>query len=64
MTKNFEAYLNLDKKGLENKYVIIVNGKVEAKGEDIENMLEKVRKKHPGKTPFVAKIPDERMLVL
>jgi hypothetical protein len=64
MTKNFEAYLNLDKTGLENKYVIIVNGKVEAKGEDIENMLEKVRKKYPGKTPFVAKVPEERMLVL
>jgi hypothetical protein len=64
MTKNFEAYFNLDKTGLQNKYVIIVNGKVEAKGEDIENMLDKVRKKYPGKTPFVAKIPDERMLVL
>ena len=44
MTENFEAYLNLDKKGLENKYVIIVNGKVVAKGEDIENMLAKVKK--------------------
>jgi len=64
MTENFEAYLNLDKTGFENKYVIIINGKVEAKGEDIENMLEKVRKKYPGNTPFVAKIPDERMLVL
>ncbi len=64
MTENFEAYLNLDKKGLENKYVIIVNGKVVAKGEDIENMLAKAKKKYPGKTPFVAKIPDERMLVL
>ncbi|NIM10951.1 MAG: succinyl-CoA synthetase subunit alpha [Candidatus Aminicenantes bacterium] len=64
MTKNFEAYLNLDKTGLQNKYVIIVNGKVAAKGEDIEKMLEKVKKKYPGKMPFVAKIPDERMLVL
>ncbi len=64
MTENFEAYLNLDKKGLENKYVIIVNGKAVAKGEDIENMLTKVKKRYPGKTPFVAKIPDERMLVL
>jgi len=26
MTKNLEAYLELDKKGLENKYVILVNG--------------------------------------
>ncbi len=64
MTKNFEAYLNLDKKGLQNKYVIIVDGKVMVKGEDIENMLGKVREEYPDKTPFVAKVPDERMLVL
>jgi len=64
MTKNFKAYLNLDKTGLQNKYVIIVNGKVAAKGEDIENMLAKVKKKYPCNIPFVAKIPDERMLIL
>jgi hypothetical protein len=64
MTKDFEAYLRLDKTGLENKYVIIVNGKVVAKGENIESMLKKVRREHPHETPFVAKVPDERMLIL
>jgi hypothetical protein len=64
MTKNFEAYLKLDKTGLENRYVIIVNGEIVAKGEDIENMLDSVRQKYPNKIPFVAKVPDERMLIL
>lgn len=64
MTKNFEAYLKLDKTGLQNKYVIIVDGKTIAKGEDIENMLAKAKEEYPNKTPFVAKVPDERMLVL
>jgi hypothetical protein len=64
MTKNFEAYLKLDKTELQNKYVVIVDGKVIAKGEDIEDMLGKVRQGYPDKTPFVAKVPDERMLVL
>jgi hypothetical protein len=64
MSKNFEAYLKLDKTGLQNKYVVIVDGKTIAKGEDIEDMLTKVRQEYPQKTPFVAKIPDERMLVL
>ncbi len=64
MTKNFEAYLRFDKSGLENKYVVIINGEVVAKGRDIKNMLEKVRQKYPHDTPFVAKIPDERMLIL
>lgn len=64
MTKNFEAYLKLDKTGLQNKYVIIVDGKTIAKGENIENMLTKARQEHPKKIHFVAKVPDERMLVL
>ena len=64
MTKNFEAYLKLDKTGLENKYVIIVNGETVAKGEDIEDMLDSVRQEYPNEVPFVAKVPDERMLIL
>jgi len=64
MPKNFEAYLKLDKTGLENKYIIIVNGKVVDKGEDIENMLDRVRRKYPNEVPFVAKVPDERILIL
>jgi len=64
MSKNFDAYMALDKKGLENKYVVIVDGEVVAKGENIEEMLEKVRKKYPNKRPFVAKVPEERILVL
>ena len=64
MSKDFEAYLKLDKKGLENKYVVIVDGKVVATGEDIETILNQVREKHPQKVPFVAKVPEERMLIL
>ena len=64
MSKNFDAYITLDKTGLENKYVIIVNGEVVAKGENIEEMLERVRQEYPHERPFVAKVPGERMLVL
>ncbi|GAH19381.1 unnamed protein product, partial [marine sediment metagenome] len=35
-----------------------------AKGKDIESMLNKVKRKYPKETPFVAKVPDERMLIL
>ncbi len=64
MTKNFKAYIKLNKSKLQNQYVVIINGKVIEKGKNIENMLTKARKKYPDKTPFVAKIPDERTLVL
>ncbi|MGC1120155.1 MAG: DUF5678 domain-containing protein [Candidatus Methanofastidiosia archaeon] len=64
MSKNFEAYYNLDKTGLENQYLVLINGEVVAKGEDIETMLEEVRKKYPDEIPFVAKVPDRKMLIL
>ena len=64
MSKNFDAYMALDKTGLENKYVIIVNGEVVAKGENIEEMLDRVRQEYPQERPFVAKVPEERMLAL
>jgi len=64
MSKNFDAYIKLDKTGLENKYVIIVNGKVVARGENIEEMLDRVRQEYPNEIPFVAKVPDERMFIL
>ena len=64
MSKNFNAFLKLNKKGLQNEYIVMVNEKVIEKGKDIEKMLERVKKKYPRETPFVAKIPDERMMVL
>ncbi|MDY6861730.1 MAG: hypothetical protein SV062_01940 [Thermodesulfobacteriota bacterium] len=32
MTKNFDVYLRLNKKELQNKYVVIVDGKMVVKG--------------------------------
>ena len=64
MSKDFEAYLRLDKTDLQNKYAVIVNEKVVAKGENIEEILKMVKREYPDEIPFVAKVPDERMLVL
>jgi hypothetical protein len=64
MSENSKAYAMLDKTGLENKYIIIVDGEVVANGENIEEMLDKVRQKYPHEIPFVAKVPEERMLIL
>lgn len=64
MTENFQAFLKLKKTNLFNKYVIIVNKKIVATGIDIESMLKKVRKEYPRQIPFIAKIPDNSLLVL
>lgn len=64
MTKNFQAYLKLNKTKYLNEYVVIVDNKLVANGNDIAAMLKMVNKKYPKKTPFVAKIPDKSALVL
>ena len=64
MSKNFQAFLKLNKEKYANKYVVIVNKKLVAAGQDIVAMLKSARKKYPGFTPFVAKIPDKSVLVL
>ena len=64
MSENFQTFVKLDKSKLANQYVVIINKKVFATGQDIESMLKKVKKQYPGKTPFVAKVPDKELLVL
>jgi hypothetical protein len=64
MSENFQAFLKLDKEKYANEYVVIVNKKLIAAGQDIVSMLKSARKKYPKSTPFVAKIPDKSVLVL
>ena len=64
MTKNFQAFLKLDKSKYVNEYVVIVDKKLVARGKDIVTMLKSVALKYPEKMPFVAKIPDKSVLVL
>lgn len=63
MTKNFQAFLELDKAKYIDKYVVIVDKKLVAAGKDIVSMLKSVKKKYPRKVPFVAKIPERAVLV-
>lgn len=64
MSKNFQAYLKLKKRGLEDRYVVIVKGKVIGKGKDIEKILSIAKKRYPKEIPLIAKIPSEEVLVL
>jgi hypothetical protein len=43
--------------------LILIDGKVVAKGEDIETIFEEVRQKHPDEIPFVAKVLNRKMLI-
>lgn len=64
MTKNFQAFIKLDKSKLTNKYVVIIDSSVVGTGLDIYALLKRIRAKYPAKTPFVAKVPSSELLVL
>ena len=64
MSENFQTFLKLDVSKLANQYVVIIDKKLVATGQDIEKMLKKAKKQYPGKIPFVAKVPDKQLLVL
>jgi len=44
--------------------VVIVEWCGGCQREEIENMLERVRQDYPNEIPFMAKVPDERMMIL
>jgi MinD superfamily P-loop ATPase len=64
MSENLQSFLKLDVSKLTNQYVVIINKKLFAAGQDIEQMLKRAKRQYPGTIPFVAKIPDKELLVL
>lgn len=46
------------------EYVVISDKKVVLHGHDLKDMVTEFRKKYPGKTPLVAKIPQKDVLIL
>jgi len=62
--RNFQAFMKLDRTKYSGDYIVMIDGKVRFFGKDIKKMLLKARKKYPGKTPLVAKIPKEQVMVL
>jgi len=64
INKNFQAFVKLDRRKYLDNYIVIIDGKVRFSGKDIKKMLREVRKKYPNKTPLVAKIPKEEVMVL
>ena len=64
MSKNLAAYLRLNKARYKDLYVVLLDGKLVAKGKAIDKILTNVRKAYPRKVPFVAKVPGDEVLVL
>ena len=63
-SKEFEFYVKADLSKYEGKYIAIVEDKVVASGNNAKLVLEEAKRKYPGKTPALAKIPREETLIL
>lgn len=64
MSKNLQAYLRLNKSRYKDQYIVLVDGKLVARGKDIEKILKRVQKSYPRRVPFVARVPGNEVLVL
>ena len=51
MSKNFQTFLKLNKEKYANEYVVIVNKKLIAAGQDIVSMLKSAKKSTPAPLP-------------
>lgn len=64
MSENLSAYINLRLRPTADEYAVLVGGKLIGTGTDLRALLRQARRKHPGKTPAVAKICGPQTLVL
>lgn len=63
-SKEFEFYVRADLSKYSGKYIAIVGENVVASGDNAKEVLEEAKRKFPGKTPTLAKIPKEEALIL
>lgn len=63
-SKEFEFYVKADLSKYKGKYVAIIGDKVVAHGDNAKEVLEEAKRKFPDKTPTLAKIPKEEVLIL
>lgn len=65
MNENYQAYLKEDLERYEDKWIVIVDKKIVASGDNLKELVDKVKKEHGEKiVPFVAKVPKKTLMIL
>lgn len=64
MSKEFEFFLKANLSRYKGLYVAILDDKVVGSGENAKQVWKDCKKKYPGRTPTIAKIPREEALIL
>ena len=62
--KDLKWFAKADLSKYMGEEVIILDRKVVMHGKDLKGMINKFRKRYPGKVPRIAKIPEKSLLVL
>lgn len=65
-TSGFEYVMSLgDKLGeYVEKWIVVLDNKIVASGEDLKEVYKEAKEKHPQKTLFVMKVPADKVMVL
>lgn len=64
MNENYEWYLSANLEKHVGRWVVIVNKRVVAEGNDIRRMLEDAKARYPNAEPLLVKVPTKETLIL
>lgn len=62
--KNYEFYINSNLNEYAGKWIAIIDKKIVAIGERADDVINKVKTKHPAKKYLLSKVPEPGLLVL
>ncbi|RLG14261.1 MAG: succinyl-CoA synthetase subunit alpha [Candidatus Nanohalarchaeota archaeon] len=63
-TKEFNWFVDADLRKYKGEYVAIIDEKVVAHGDNAKDVWEDAKRKYPDKSPSLAKIPKDDILIL
>ena len=65
MDENYQTYLKEDLEKYEDKWIVIVDKKIVASGDNLKELVDKAKKDYGEKiVPFVAKVPKKNLMIL
>ncbi len=62
--ENFDFFLKKDLTKFSGKWVAIVNKNIVASSDNLKNMMDEIKKKHPEKEPLIVRAPTRSALIL
>lgn len=64
MNGDYEWFLNADISEYAGKWVVVLNKRIVASGDNIKDLLAKVKKENPEAIPFVARVPRKMLMIV